>query len=148
MLRNFGAIVLGYVVMFVVIFATFSIAYLILGPDRAFAPGSYEISASWLVLSIVLSFLAAVAGGYVCTVIGRGSWAPYGLAVIVGVLGLLSAVPAFTAEPPPASRSAAVSTVDAMQNAREPRWLAIGYPVIGVIGVLVGGSGRLNRRRG
>lgn len=63
-----------------------------LGADGAFKPGIFEPSTTWVVISFVLSFIAAVGGGWVCAAIARQSKAPKVFAAIVFVLGLLVAL--------------------------------------------------------
>jgi hypothetical protein len=73
MLRAAGSVVVGYLVMFVVVFATFTVAYLAMGTEGAFRPGTYDVTALWLIVSLLLSFVAATVGGLVCATIAR-SW--------------------------------------------------------------------------
>jgi hypothetical protein len=62
------------------------------------------------------------------------------LAVLVLILGVLSAIPVLRAnEASPAGRTGNVSNTQAMLNAKEPAWFALVLPVIGVVGVLIGG---------
>jgi len=141
MLRIAGAIVLSYVVMFALVFVTFTLAYLAMGADGAFKPGTYEVSVLWLTASIVLGLVAAVAGGYVCAVVGRSAKAPLALAVVVLVIGFGLAFANSDAPDPdtPQVRDGAVGNFEAMQSARQPTWLTMVNPVIGAIGVLIGG---------
>jgi hypothetical protein len=140
--RLFGSVIVGYIVMFCVVFLTFSGAYLALGPDRAFLPGSYEVSMLWNVLSVVLGFVAAVIGGMVCMMIAKDARGPKWLAVLVLVLGLAFAIPVLQQAPVTEPRTASVGNMEAMGKARQPPWAALLNPVIGVIGVLVGGRRR------
>ncbi|CAN5740350.1 hypothetical protein BH23PLA1_BH23PLA1_39530 [soil metagenome] len=138
--RAILSVIAGYLTMAVLVFVMFTAAYLALGADRAFRPGSYEVSGSWLVLSFVVSLGAAIAGGAVCAAIARrNAMAPKALAAIVLVLGFLSAVPTVQArgEPLP-ERTAAVGNTEAMMNARMPVWVALSNPIIGVLGVIAG----------
>ena len=89
MLKNIGAVVAGYIVMFVLVFVTFSAAYLAMGAEGAFKTGSYEVTALWLAVSFVLSFIAALGGGFVCAAIAKNPKATLALAGLVLVLGLL-----------------------------------------------------------
>lgn len=138
MLRAIGAVVLGYIVMVVVVFATFTGAYFAMGADGAFKPGSYDVSGLWLVASFVLGIVAAVAGGFVAAAIARGGKAPMVLAGIVLVLGLLSAIPVLMSDEPPAVREGTVGNIEAMQNARQPGWVALLNPFVGALGVVIG----------
>ena len=97
MARVIGAVVAGYVVMFAVVFLTFSGAYLAMGTERAFLPGTYEVSSLWLAVSFVFGFVAALIGGCVCRAIARNTKAVVYLAALVIVLGIALAVPVLTA---------------------------------------------------
>jgi hypothetical protein len=142
MARTIASVVVGYLVMFAVVFGIFSMAYLAMGTDRAFKPGTYDVSATWLVTSFVLGFVAAVIAGLVCAALARSANGPRALAAVVVVLGVLMAIPTLSAPPGPATRDAAVANLEAMRNARTPAWVAFLNPVIGAAGVLLGGSRR------
>lgn len=138
MLRAIGAVVVGYVVMFVLVFLTFSGLYLTLGADGAFEPGTYDVSVLWLVVSTVLSIFAALAGGFVCAAIARGGNAPLALAALVLVLGILMAIPVVTAPPSSEARAADVPNMEAMMKAKTPVWVALLNPLIGAVGTIAG----------
>jgi ABC-type transport system involved in multi-copper enzyme maturation permease subunit len=146
MLRNIGGVIAGYIIMALAIFLTFTVAYLVMGASGAFKPETYEVSNLWLVTSFVLGLLAAVAGGYVCALIARGSRAPLALAALVIVLGVLAALPALKANASRErlTRPSEVSNFEAMQNAVQPAWVMLLSPFISAAGVLVGA--RLRRR--
>lgn len=139
MLRTIGGVIVGYVVMFLLVFVIFSLAYLSLGADGAFKPGLYEVSSLWLVISFAVGLIAAIAGGFVCALIAQNTKASLALAGLVLVLGLLSAIPVLTAnDNRPQIRTASVGNMEAMMNARQPSWVALLNPLIGAIGVLFG----------
>ncbi len=140
MLKNIGSVILGYLVMFVVVFVGLTAAYLAMGADRAFKPGVYDVTGLWLAVMFAVSLGAAFAGGKVCALIAKNAKAVFGLAGLVLILGLLSAVPALTAagaETKP--RTGDVPNLEAMMKAKQPAWVALLLPVIGIAGVLVGG---------
>ncbi len=137
--RAIVSVIVGYVVMAVTVFITFTVAYLVLGPDGAFKPGSYDISAAWAVVSLLLSFAAAVAGGFVCAIVAKTPTPPKVLAALVLVLGLALTIPSLTRDAvQPQVRSGEVGNVAAMQEAQQPLWITLLNPLIGAIGVLVG----------
>jgi hypothetical protein len=139
MLRAVLGVILGYLTMAVLVFVLFTAAYFAMGADGAFQPGSYDVSTLWLGVSIVLGFVAAVVGGIVCAAISRLPKPPLVLAVVVLVLGILSAIPVLTTSPGDQEiRPGDVSNMDAMMKARQPVWTAFLNPVIGVVGVLTG----------
>ncbi len=138
--RSILAVILGYVVMFLVVFLTFSGAYLAMGTEGAFQPGTYEPSTLWLVVSFVLAFIAAMAGGCTCIWIAKKMTPAYALAGLAMVLGLAMAG-AMMMEPPGTRltvRSGDVPNMEAMQNARTPLWVALVNPFLGAAGVLLG----------
>ncbi len=150
MLRAFGAVVGGYAVMFVFVFVSFSCAYLAMGADRAFRPGSYDVSTMWLVTSTVLGLAGAAAGGLVCSLIARrGSKAPIVLAGLLLALGLLMAVPALRSENAPREvRTAGVGNIEAMGKAKTPVIAALLNPLVGAVGVVAGARLRKPRAAG
>ena len=145
MARSILAVVAGYATLALFIFVSFTLLYLVLGADRSFEPGSYDASTLWVLTSFPLGVAASVAAGYVCAAIARGGRAPQVLAGLVLVLGLLFAIPvlraADTALP---ARAGDVPNMEAMQQARQPKWVALVNPFIGAVGVLVGAG--LRRR--
>jgi hypothetical protein len=140
MLRVILSVVVGYVVMAGMVMGLFSIAYLSMGTERAFKPGTYDVSMLWCLLSLVLGFGAAIVGGLVAGFIARRPSGPTSLAILILVLGVLFAIPVVLVpadDLPP--RDGDVSNFDAMQQARQPAWVALLNPVVGAVGVLLGG---------
>ncbi len=138
MFRSIAAVVVGYLVMFLLVFTLFTAAYLAMGTEAAFTPGTYEVSTLWVVISFVLGLVAALVGGYVCAAIARRGKAPLALAALVLGLGLLFAIPVLTAPKASAPRAGGVPNLEAMQNARTPGWVALLNPFVGAVGVLLG----------
>ena len=148
MVRKVVGVIVGYVVMALFVFLTFTAAYLAMGPNHAFKPGIYDVSLRWAALSFVLSLIAAIVGGYVCTLIARSTRAAQVLAGIVIVLGILVAIPVLTgSDTRPNVRPREVPNLQAMQNARTPKWVAILNPIVGAVGVLVGAGIRQKTAR-
>jgi len=142
--RAIAAVVVGYIVMFIVVFVTLTGAYLALGTERAFKAGTYDVTPMWIGIWAVMSLVAAVAGGLVCRVIARGPKPPMMLAGIVLVLGLAMAIPAFLAEPTKEPRGSEVSNLEAMAKAQQPPWTALLNPLVGAAGVVLGGRLKKN----
>jgi hypothetical protein len=143
--RIVGAVIAGYVVIVAAIFLSFTLAFLLIGSESAFQPGSWSVSGAWVTISIILGLLAALLGGWVAGYIARRPAGPNALAGVVLFLGLLVAV---TASPPPPPgedgvRAGSVRSMEAMRRGRAPPWLAWVNPLIGAAGVLIGG--RLRR---
>lgn len=140
MLKAVLAVIVGYLVMALLVFATFSLAYLLMGADGAFRPGTYEVTPLWLVVSFVFSFIAAVVGGWVCATIARNSKVPKGFAAAVFLLGLLLALSILmrSDDARPQVRDGNVGNIAAMQNARQPAWVALMNSLIAPAGILLG----------
>ena len=147
MTRSIIAVIVSYIVMFILIFVTFTCVYLLLGADRAFNPGTYDASNLWLAIAFVVNLIVAIIGGLICAAIAKGGRAHIALAVVVFVLGLLLAIPSIMAQKvnPNMVRAGNVSNMEAMQRAKEPIWAPLLFPFIGAAGVLIGGK---LRRRG
>jgi hypothetical protein len=139
-IRLLGAVLLGYLLMSALVFAGLSVGYGVLGADRAFRPGSYEVSVSWALLSVVVGLAAAMAGGWVARRVGGDLRGPWLLAAFVGLLGAVMAVTSLATGPDPAVRTGSPEMFEAMEAARPPPWMLILNPIIGVAGVLFGGA--------
>lgn len=152
MARTIGSVILGYLVMAIVVFATFSLAYQAMGVDRVYQPGTYMVSGLWIAVSIVLGIVAAILGGFVCARVAHSPAAPKALAGVVLILGLGMAIVAATgadAEDREEIRPAEVSNMEAMQNSQTPPWVQFLNPLIGAVGILYGaGLARKSKQGG
>lgn len=144
--RAILAVIVGYVAMFLLLFVGFTGAYLILGADQAFKPGSYQVSNRWLALSFALHIVIGVIGGFICAAIAKGGKAPLALAIVAVVIGLLLGIPAIMAQrnTPSTPRGRNVPNLEAMQKVRQPVWAPVALPIVAAIGIMIGGS--LKRR--
>src|SRR5205814_5908551 len=88
MLRSVLAVIVAYIVMFILNVAVFMTIYTIVGPDWSFKPGSYQASTRWTVMQFTVILITAIVAGLVCAIIARGGKAPLVLAGVVLVLGL------------------------------------------------------------
>jgi len=142
MLRTVGSVILGYIVMAAFVFLSFSLVYVAMGPDRAYQPGTYEVSGLWVVVSFVLSFIAAVLGGWVCVLVARTQLGPQILAAAILVFGLVLAVMELGSAPAdlPTVRDASVGVMEAMRDSQSPTWINFVTPFVAVVGILVGAS--------
>lgn len=142
MARSILAVIVGYVVMFVLVFAVFTGAFLLMGPEWSFKPNSFEASNAWNIMALVANLLIAVIGGFFSAAIARGGKAPMVLAIVVFALGMLLAIPTLFANKANANkvRTGNISQMEAMQNATQPAWVPFTFPILGAIGVLIGGK--------
>lgn len=141
MLWKILSVIVGYAVLFLFIFLTFSGLYLVIGPDMAYEPGTYKVSMLWIAVSTVLGFIAAMIGGYVCKRISGSAKTVQVFAGIVLALGIILAiVQAVSPQPAQEARTGEVSNMEAMQKAQMPLWVAFMNPLLGAIGILAGGG--------
>ena len=138
--RAIGGAVLGYITMVVVIFLGLTAAWYVLGADNAFRAGVYDVSMTWVAVSIIVGIIAALAGGRVSRIVAKTITGPRILAALVIVLGILSAIPGFTMDPASPVRDNALPMFDAIAQARTPVWVLILNPIIGAVGALIGGN--------
>ena len=143
MLKAILAVVAGYLTMAIAVAVLTLGLFVLLGPDRAFQPGTYEVSTVWVVACFAASLFSAVVGGLVCRRIA-GPGAVKALAAIVVVLGFLLALPALNPanDPRPLVRPPDTPILVTVTNSRQPSWAAMAFPVVGAIGVLIGGRGK------
>jgi archaellum biogenesis protein FlaJ (TadC family) len=145
MLKSIAAIVVSYLAMFVFFMAVVIACYVALGSERVFKPDSYEISTLWLVLTVIVSFVASAIAGYLCAVIS-GSWTTcrvFAFLVFLATLGFCISSLRQSQESPNV-RASEVAYTDGIRLGVSPMWLHFVSPVISGVAVLVGA--RMKRR--
>ena len=146
MLRSVLGVIVGYIVMFVLQVASFMIIYTLMGADWSFKPASYQASTQWTVMQFGVILVTTIIAGLVCAAIAKGGKAPLVLAAVVLVLGFALAFASTALRPADTHevRTGNVPNMEAMNKARHPTWVVFLGPVIGAVGVAIGG--RLKRR--
>jgi uncharacterized membrane protein YeaQ/YmgE (transglycosylase-associated protein family) len=144
MIRNILGAIAGYIVFAFALFLLFSGLYLVMGPDKAFMPAKYDPTMLWTISSFILGFVAAAIGGYAAALIGK-SGAIKIMAALVVLIGAIVVVMLIRENKPEEVRTGDVPNMEAMMKAREPVWVGVVNPILGVIGVFVGGSLRKNK---
>jgi hypothetical protein len=142
MARSIIAVIVGYVLMFLLNFAGFVTMYAVMGPEQAFEPGLYLASTKWIAVAFVMILISGVIAGLVCAVIARGGRAPLALAIAVVVLGLLLAIPGMMKAQVNSKlvRTGDVPSMQAAQLAYWPMWCPFTFPFVSAVGVLLGGK--------
>ena len=140
MTRKILGVIVGYIAMAAFMFLTFTVFYLILGTEGAFEPGSFHVSVTWILFSIILSFLAALIGGYVCLIISKDKKTVMILAAIVFVLGIIFAIPKLGSYNAIKNqvRESTLSNIEAMNMADQPDFILLLSPIIAAVGVVMG----------
>ncbi|HYV23639.1 MAG TPA: hypothetical protein VE969_00270 [Pyrinomonadaceae bacterium] len=145
MARTIISVIAGYFAMFVLAFAGFTCAYLIVGQDVAFKPGLYEAASSWVAIAFIINIAVSVIGGFICATIAKSGRAPLALAIVVVVLGIVIAIGDTSKRKAHAgSIRTAAPQMEAIQQAYWPIWVPFTFPLTGAIGVLIGA--RLKKR--
>lgn len=144
MIRKILGAIAGYLVFSIFLFLLYTALYLVLGADKAFEAGRYDPTMVWTIPAFVLGTIAAIIGGFAAALIGRSGSVKImaGLVVLIGALVIV-----MLAMSPKADevRTGDVPNMEAMMKAKEPIWVAVVNPVLGVIGVFIGGSLRKNK---
>jgi hypothetical protein len=121
MARSIIAVIVSYVVMFILIFVAFTTEYQLLGPNHAFKPGMFVSSNRWIAIAFAVNLVVGIVGGFICALIAKGGKAPLVLAIVVFALGLVLAIPALFIKHEGAPRPRGdLPMFEAMQKAEEP----------------------------
>jgi hypothetical protein len=154
MVRIIAAVILGYALILMIVFAGIGTAWSVMGPEGAFRGDTWETSGTWVATILAVGAIAAVIAGAAARRIARSPAGPASLAGVVLVLGVLTGVMQLMAapeslpageeteaavEPEPEPRPRQVAWADAMNNAKPPRWYPFVNTVLGGAGVLIGG---------
>ena len=59
MARSIIGVIVGYLAIFVLVFITFMVVFLLMGTEWSFKPNSFEASNAWIAMSLVGTFLSA-----------------------------------------------------------------------------------------
>ena len=144
MLRLIAGVIVGWIVMAILVMATFAITVLALGLEGTLQPESYWTTNTFNVIVLAGGFIAAILGGVVCMAIARDARAAYALATIIIAFGLASAVMNMNKSDPPA-RAGDPTLQDITSHGKEPNWFAFTTPALSAAGILIGSG--LSRRK-
>jgi hypothetical protein len=153
MLRTVAAILLGYAAIFLVVASSFTLLWMGMGQERAFHPGTTQVTFAWILATLPLNLVAALLGGYVAAMVDRGRprFAAAGLAVVILVLGVGAAVSRTLADAPAspvAPPQAGMGAFEAATLAIQPLWVAWVLPLVGAVGAWYGGRFRARQMGG
>jgi hypothetical protein len=140
MLRIIAGVIVGWIVMAVLVMATFAVTILAMGGwEKVLQPESWLTTNTFNIIVLIGGFVAAIAGGLVCGLIARNAAAGYALAALMLVFGIGYAVINFN-EPDPPARTEPATMKAMMDNGKESNWFAITKTISGAIGVLIGSA--------
>lgn len=149
MLRSIAAVIVCYIVMFILIFVCFAALVFGLGIDGLLKPGSFQGNMLITIAAPSITIIVGLFGGWLCAKIagggnggreaGRGRNSVIALAAVNLVVGAIFAVGTLQKPFPADPRPADMTLEEFMKVGREPTWVAVSNPIIGSIAVLVGG---------
>lgn len=146
--RVIVGVIVGFVVTMLVVSAGFIAGLFGLGLDWILEPGSYNATTKWSVISIGIGLVGAIIGGLVCSLIARKGLAVKALAAVLLVMGAITAGLTLVSErPEPGPRPADETMETSIPKLQEPDWVAIANPLVGFVGVMIGGSLRRPRQK-
>ncbi len=140
-MKSFGIALGGYILMFVVLFATLTAMYFALGSERTFLPGSFAVTPLWMVVFCFFHFDAGMVAGVVVAKLSSDRKVPLILATMALLFGVLLALPAVQGTAPVAvPRVASLTNMQAMMQAQTPVWIQLIVPALSALGVIAGAT--------
>ena len=142
MLRSVLGVIVAYILMFILQVAVFMTIYTLMGPDWSFKPASYQASTRWTAMQFAVVLITCIIAGLICAAIAKGGKASLVLAAVVLVLGLGLGLLSTAMRPVDTHevRTGNVPNMEAMSKARHPAWVMFLGPIIGAVGVVIGGK--------
>jgi hypothetical protein len=145
MFKSIVAIVVSYIVIFLLFSAVFAGLFVALGVERVFQPDSYEISNVWLWLTMGGSFFAWMLGGWLCVTISKSLRTGQVFALVVFIAAAIGCLLSLRRESEgPNVRAGEVTFMEGLERTVTPRWFHFVNPVVALAGVLAGT--RMKRR--
>jgi hypothetical protein len=138
MVRSILGVIVSLIVMAILVFVLSIGLWFALGVDGVLKPGTFDGMLVLTIWSVLASFIGAFVGGVMCAKITKSRTAILVFAVLAVALGLLNATMQM-GKPAPGVREPGLSVVDAIQKRKEPVWFTFLVPVIGCVGILLGG---------
>lgn len=140
-MKAFGIALGGYILMFVVLFATLTAVYFALGTERTFLAGSYAVTPLWMAVFCFFQFDSGLVAGIVVSKWSSDRKVPLILASMTLVFGILMALPAVQgAVHNVGPRDGSLSNMQAMMQAQTPVWIQLIAPALAALGVIAGAT--------
>ena len=140
-MKAFGIALAGYILMFVVLFATLTAVYFGLGTERTFVPGSYAVTPLWIAVFCFFQFDSGLVAGIVVSKLTRDRKVPLILAGMTLVFGILMALPAIASGVNATmTRDGSLTNMQAMMQAQTPVWIQLIAPALAALGVTAGAT--------
>ena len=141
MLKASIGVVASYIVMMILVTGLWLLGFLALGLDRIFQADTYEVTGLCVGMSLLISIISSIVGGYLCAVISGSLGACKALAVIVFTIGYLMCFPKMREDAH--VRAGEVPLSEVMNLAQMPVWMYAVTPALGAIFILVGARMKL-----
>ena len=154
-MKSAVSILLGYLSMITFVVGTLNLGWTTLGQSLTLKEDSYQVTILWILLSLGLSLVGGVLGGYVCTTLAGEGQPVRILAIVVLGVGILFAViearSLSEGEVVSASEVAAAELLSFSQARSvivQPQWFSFILAPVGAVGVYIGGMLRLRKMFG
>lgn len=126
--RSILAILAGYLTMLVGVSGALAFAAVVVLGELPTEPRPFDGPTSFLWIELVIALFAAIAGGYVCALVARDAERKH-VRILAGLMLVLGAVSVAT------------------ETGLKPLWSSVAVPLVGIVGVWLGGQLRLRHRR-
>ena len=150
-LRLIGAVILGYLSIFMLGLAGVGMTWLVLGAKGAFEEGTTVASVPWSIINLLLVAPFCALGSLVARKVARvrGPLAVKVLAGLVLGMGLVAAFAGLGAEATPLPEGKEVTDLtffEAGNVGSNPAWYAFSTPFLGALGAMAGGRIPVHRK--
>ena len=136
-MRAFGIAFAGYILMFVVLFATLTAMFFGLGSERTFLPGSYAVTPLWIVVFCFFQFDSGLVAGVVVSKLSKDRKVPLILAAMTLLSGIAMALSAVQGTVP---RDGSLTNMQVVMQAQTPAWIQLIAPALAALGVIAGAT--------
>jgi len=138
MRRAITGIVVGLAASWAIRIFGLTVAYLALGANKAFYVGTFDVSPTWILTSIVVGLAAALIAGLTCTKLANATKPTLVMALFIFVFGLGAVFFEMATIQASIPRTADVGMIEALKRMATPVWISMMYPVVSVVGVIAG----------
>jgi len=148
MLRIIAGVVLGMLVSWIVVFGVMTGGWLVLGHSGAFKADSWDVTPAWVAVWMTAGVAAALIAGLVAGVVSGKRSGVVALAVLMLVLGFgMAGISMLVPQNEKPARTGNEPMMEAAGAAEAPAWMNLANPIVGAVGVMIGGGAVLRKKQ-